>query len=330
MFPDRDILNTNKEELAYREVVIKDTGQLLAEYLLSQENPKLLLDMDGVIFEADSLHQPTITTFDIIPTMQELESLGIALGPATGRSWHVVGFLREQGLKLTGSTILEEGQVIVENGNVQYLEQPGHRAFIHDMKEQLEKHPHFAETWEDARKKAEHTGFAFSPGNYQWQGECRASLWFPYMGDPTQDKLIVARMIEPTLQQLAPDYGLDYTRDLSIGVNRMVPNEKNGNLAIVGIKGKKDGKPINKGLAAEKLDGTWAFVADGFGDVPLSYITRSRNGIVIGIEGNLDIAEDAAEFLNTAHAVLKTPNEFSQALRHTATILKGKQISSEQ
>lgn len=329
MFPEQNRYTIQTESVGYREAVSKDIGVILAEYLLLQENPTLLLDMDGVVLEADSLDEPTLSTIDLVPRLQKLESLGISIGTATARGLHVIGFLREQGLHIHGPKILEEGQVIIQNGTARYIEQPGHRAFIHHMKEAMEKHPHFAKTWEEAKEKTASIGFAFSPGNYQWQGECRASVWFPYQGEPIEDAKIVATMIEPLLQHLAPIHGLAYDKDISIGVSRMLPSEKNGNLAIVSIKGNKEGK-IDKGRAAELCTGSWCFVADGFGDLPLSLVTKKKQGIVIGIEGNLDIAEDANTFLSTAHAVLKNPKEFSEMLYHTATHIEHRQAFLEE
>lgn len=66
----------------------------------------------------------------------------------------------------------------------------------------------------------------------------------------------------------------------------------------------------------------WSFVADGFGDTPLAKITKTKSGVVIGIEGNLDITKDAPEFLLTADIVLKNPNEFTRALRHAANVMR--------
>ena len=114
-------------------------------------------------------------------------------------------------------------------------------------------------------------------------------------------------------------------RDVELRVYRMQPSAKNGNLAIITVKGKLDGKTIDKGVAAERLSGPWGFVADGFGDTPLAKISKNRSGVVIGIEGNLDITKDAPEFLQLANIVLRNPVEFTKALRHTVSILRSQQ-----
>ncbi|MCL4359652.1 hypothetical protein M1555_00155 [Patescibacteria group bacterium] len=163
--------------------------------------------------------------------------------------------------------------------------------------------------------------FAFCAGNYQWQGDCRSSFWFEYGEDASRDAGIVSTIFEPVFRTLAERHGLNYERDIAVNFYRMQPSEENGNLAIVGIKGTLDGKIIHKGIAAEKLEGTWGFAADGFGDTPIAEVTKARQGVVIGIEGNLDITKDAPEFLQLADIVLRNPAEFTKALRHAANIL---------
>lgn len=319
MLPDRDF-RPPSEPIVQQEAAIRHAGKLLADYLAWQETPTLLLDMDGVIFEADSLHQPRLTTLDIVPTLQLLEDQGVLIGPATGRGMHVVEFLRNQGLQLAGPAILEEGQVIITDTETRYLGRPGHRAFMREMRSAMEGHPEFVSTWDEVRINAEDCRFTFCPGNSQWQGECRSSFWFHYQGYPEQDKAIVTTKIEPTLWELSSQHGLDYSKDVAIGVYRMRGSEKNGNLAVIGIKGTLDGQLIDKGTAAKKMTCSWGFAADGFGDTPLAVVTKSRGGVVIGIEGNLDLTKDAPEFLQKADATLRNPRDFTQALRHTASV----------
>lgn len=116
-------------------------------------------------------------------------------------------------------------------------------------------------------------------------------------------------------------HGLDYDHDVTVNSYRMQRSFENGNLGVVSIRGKLDGRIIDKGIAAEKLYGTWAFAADGFGDTPIAIVTKTRGGVVIGIEGNLDITNEVPYFLQIADVVLKTSNEFNDALRHAANIL---------
>lgn len=156
----------DREDAAQREAVVKNAGELLADHLLSQPDPQLLLDMDGVVFQADSLHVPRLTTLDIVPTLQSIEAQGVAIGPATGRGMHVVDFLRDQGLQLSGPAILEEGQTIIQAGFVEHLGHPNHRAFMDTMRGVMEDHPEFLPRWDYVRAAAQTGQFAFSPGNF--------------------------------------------------------------------------------------------------------------------------------------------------------------------
>ncbi len=322
MSTDRFQQVPDKKEAAQREPIVKRAGELLANHFISQTQPQLLLDMDGVVFHADSLHDPRFTTLDIIPTLQLLEAQGIIIGPATGRGIHVTNYLREQGLQLSGPAILEEGQKIVQHGAIEYLGHPNHRLFMENMRGVLENHAGFLSRWHDVRVATQKGKFAFCAGNYQWQGDCRSSFWFEYDEDTSHDAEIVSTIFEPVFRTIADRHGLSYDRDVAVNFYRMQPSEENGNLAIVGIKGTLDGKIIHKGIAAEKLEGTWGFVADGFGDTPIAEVTKMRRGVVIGIEGNLDMTKDAPEFLRSADIVLRNPAEFTKALRHAAIILR--------
>jgi len=122
------------------------------------------------------------------------------------------------------------------------------------------------------------------------------------------------------LRTLALQFGMNYDRDVEMNVSRMQPSAENGNLAIVSIQGKLDSKTIDKGMAAERLSGTWSFAADGFGDSPLAKVVKNRKGLVIGIEGNLDMI-DLSEFLRLSDVVVRNPQEFTESLRQTISIL---------
>lgn len=294
-------------------------GAIMAEYLRAQHNPTLLLDMDGVVFQADSLDVPRLTTPDIIPVLSYIEELGVRIGTATARSTHVVDYLRDLGLRLQGPAILEEGQVVLSGEEAIHLTLPTHKDFMKTATDVLSAHTAFESTWEAVQENARKGTFSFCHGNYQWQGEYRSSFWFSYRGNQDIDHRTVAAVFEPTLRDIADLYGLAYEKDIAIATSRMAVN----NLAIVTIKGQANGQPIHKGMAAEKLlQGSWIFVADGFGDTSLAIETRRRtNGAVIGIEGNLDISNDVPEFLRSANAVLETPQDFVQSLQHTAYLL---------
>lgn len=312
----------DREDVAQREAIVKGTGELLVNHFLSQTHPQILLDMDGVVFQADSLHAPRLTTLDIIPTLQLLEAQGVAIGTATGRGIHVVNYLREQGLQLSGPAILEEGQKIVQHGAIEYLGHPNHRSFMENVQGVLKHHSLSLSRWYDVRTAMHKGEFAFCAGNYQWQGECRSSFWFEYGEEASNDAEIVSTIFEPVLRTLAQRHGLTYDKDIAVSLFRMQPSKENGNLGIVSIKGTLDGKLIHKGTAAEKLHGTWNFAADGYGDTLIAKVTKARSGVVIGIEGNLDITKDAPEFLLTADVVLKNPSEFTRTLRHATNVLR--------
>ncbi len=303
------------------EAAIMQAGILLADHFLAQETPTLLLDMDGVVLAADSLHRPQLTSPHIIPVLKSLEGLGVAVGTATSRSMHVVDFLRDQGLQINGPAILEEGQVIANGGEVEYLVHPNHREFIKAVSRAVSTRPDFVPTWTEARN----TNFeevSFCPGSVQWQGEARSSFWFPYEGSESNDRLLINAKIMPILEAQARIHRLDIKRDIAVITHRMRSSTANGNLGIVVIKGKIDGRPIDKGFAAERLGGSWGFVADGYGDAPLATVTKRKNGLVLGIEGNLDMTGDAPEFLGSADVVLKSPDEFVQALKYSAQVIR--------
>lgn len=324
MSTDRFQQIPDREDSARREVVVKKAGVLLARHFLSTENPQLLLDMDGVILQSDSLDVPQLTTLDVIPTLKLLENQGVSIGPATGRGMHVVDFLRNQGLKLSGPAILEEGQVIVQNGIASHVGHPNHEKFIGSVRDTMKRDRGYVPTWNDVRKEAQGNKFTFCPGNFQWQGTSTDKYWFHYIGEDLRDVEIISNIFQSRLRILALQAKLDYDRDVELRVYRMQPSAKNGNLAIITVKGKLDGKTIDKGVAAERLSGRWGFAADGFGDTPLAKISKIRSGVVIGIEGNLDITKDTPEFLHLADIVLRNPAEFTKALRHAASVLRSK------
>lgn len=312
----------DREDVAGRESVVKNAGALLAHHFLSMQNPQLLLDMDGVILQSDSLDVPQLTTLDVIPALKLLEDQGVSIGPATGRGMHAVDFLRDQGLELSGPAILEEGQVIVQNGITSHVGHPNHEKFINTVRDIMKHNAGYVRSWNDVREKMQGDNFVFCPGNYQWQGTSTDKYWFHYTGEDLRDAEIISTKFQPILRTLALQAELDYDKDVELRVYRMQPSAKNGNLAIITVKGKLDGKTIDKGVAAERLSGTWGFVADGFGDTPLAKISKIRSGVVIGIEGNLDIIKDTPEFLNSADIVLRNPAEFTKAIRHAVGILR--------
>ena len=71
--------------------------------------------------------------------------------------------------------------------------------------------------------------------------------WFHYIGEDLQDSEIISTKFQPRIQALALQAELDYERDVELRVYRMQPSAKNGNLAIITVKGKLDGKTIDKG-----------------------------------------------------------------------------------
>lgn len=331
MLVDRLQTHPDSEIAAPPEKATKRAGRTMAEHFLSQpkSDRTLLLDMDGVVMQGDSLHEPRVTNPHMIHALQRLEKLGIKIGCATGRSEHIVRFLRSQGLRLEGPAILEEGQTLIHNGVTEYLGHDNHRKFMKSINAAMTTHPEYSERWDKVRRNY---SFAFCPGNEQWQGDCRSSFWFHYDkdSDPKYDAMIVAKLFAPRLQKIAEFYELT-PDDLALSVYRMKPNENNGNLAIIGLKGRLKGEVINKATAAQKIKGSPVFVADGFGDMPLAEEIKRRGGPVIGIKGNLDESNEPNAFLDLVGSknVLENPSDFVTALYHTADILdKNEAIST--
>ncbi|MDO8657144.1 MAG: HAD hydrolase family protein [Candidatus Levybacteria bacterium] len=292
-------------------------GVLIASYL--KQGRALLLDVDGVICKADSLDHPELTTPHIINNIKKLESTGRKVGIATARGSQITDYLRfEHGLRLDGPLIYEEGQVMVIDGEKIYLSNPNHTGFIKSVRAELKMHKAFSKSWQMAKEIYENRGVVtFCPGDTQWQGECRASFWFFSDEKTKHGRDIIISMFEPTLTKLSAMHKLDYKNDLSISVGRMSV----GNLGILSIKGKKEGQPINKGTAARLLRERWIFVADGLGDISLAFETRQNNGLVIGIEGNLDDSDEPHKFLENADCVLSTPEDFAKALDYASFCL---------
>ena len=315
--------HSSRKLIAEREAKVRNAGERLAEHLGSQVTPTLFLDMDGVVFCADGLRYPRITDYGVLSALISLESLGVQIGPATGRGLHVVQTLRDYGLQIQGPGIFEEGQMYVTNGEIHQFGHPNHPAFMNTLREAMTKHPDFVPTWDHVRPDTN----AISPGNPQWQGRNRFSYWFSYDDNQERDSVIVSS-IRPFVEASADQHGLHPDNDIALTVYRMKPHKLNGNVAIVGIKGRHNGRDIDKGTAAHMITTprSWSFVADGFGDTPLANVTHSRGGVVIGIEGNLDMTNDASIFLARAHARLRDPREFAGALRHTASVLRGKRM----
>ena len=294
----------------------KECGALMTRYF--KNGSFLLLDIDGVVCKADSLDYPEITTPRIIAPVKALETLGVKVGIATSRGHHIVEHLSfEHGLNLAGPAILEEGQVLVLNGEKKYLTSPNHLKFIKSIRRTLMMHPSFQSSWQMVKTRYETEGLVtFCPGDTQWQGECRASFWFFSNEKGNEDELIRS-MFQPTLSKLAVIHELDYKNDLSVSIGRMSV----GNLGIMSIKGKKEGQPINKSAASNFLTDPWIFVADGFGDTTLAFVTKNFGGCVIGIEGNLDDSDEPKSFLRNADYVLSNPQEFAKALEYVASCL---------
>ena len=279
---------------ADRFLQIKSCAAAIAKHLGA--NRQLLLDVDGVICQADALDFPRLTAPSIISSIRGLEDRGIAVGVATARGMHIVDYLREEhSLQLEGSSILEEGQMLLREGRVEHTVPNAHRMFIRNLREKLQQHSGFRPLWQEVEAKT------FCPGDRQWQGQSRASLLFR-AEDGIEEGYEILVSIELTLAETAKANGLD-PQDIVIGVNRMSMN----NLGIITINGKKDGQYVDKGIAAKILEGSWVFVADGFGDSHLALVTKERGGLVVGIEGNLDVSSEPPKFLTQSHYVLVHP-----------------------
>lgn len=223
---DRFQQTPDRKDVVQREPIVKSTGEILVNHFLSQSHPQLLLDMDGVVFQADSLDVPRLTTLDIILTLQSLEAQGVTIGLATGRGMHAVDFLRSQGLQLSGPAILEEGQIIVQDGVTSHLGHPNHEKFINTVRATMERDAECLPTWDDVREEVQGDKFAFCPGNFQWQGTSTAKYWFHYIGEDLRDAEIISTKFQPRLQTLALQAQLDYDRDVELRVYRMQPSAR--------------------------------------------------------------------------------------------------------
>lgn len=312
MLHERERSNEN------RSLYLLYCGLYLAEIFYN--GVPLICDIDGVICKADSLDRPELISSQLIESLLLLESHGVAVGVATARGELIINYLRdEHSLHLNGPLILESGHLLIEGSEKKHLAGSHHKSFIEYVRKTLKTTAHFRNDWLAVQDDYKHSGAtAFCPGNIQWQGECRASFWFYAHGEKENDQKLLAELFEPTVRYVAQSYGLSYEMDVSLTVNRMkINNNTEGEqLGIISLKGKRNGVTIQKGTAAEQLKTPWVFVADGFEDMALADLTRSRNGAVVGIKGNLDDSDEPIQFLINADCILDNPDELAIVLYH--------------
>ncbi|MGH7204278.1 MAG: HAD family hydrolase [Candidatus Levyibacteriota bacterium] len=298
-----------------RENVIHNATIRLAEHLWRQSHPTILFDIDGPLLDAKrSINRP-VRRIPYHKPLSKLEAAGVSLGVATNRSTqHSISYLRKSGLQLNGPLITEEGQLTIHpNGKVAYLGHASHPDFLVALKKELESHEAFESSWNTAKAKSADGTFAFTFGNYQFQGETRLSIWSPVIEEQEED--VFLHRMEPVVQLTASAYGLVYERDIEMEWKIL----KKKHINVIGIMGKKDGQPISKGRAAETLSGVWVFVGDGGkGDVEMAIETKSRGGLVIGITE--DITTNSS-FLDRTDIQL-TPEDSLYVYNHAADVLE--------
>jgi hypothetical protein len=291
----------------------------LAEKLFAP-GVSILTDVDGVLCQANNLDFPLVTSLPLIQQLRQYEHVGVSLGLATARSNHIIDFFRkEHGLRLSGPTILEEGQIVL-NGNdkPQYLTHPHHPLFVHHLRNTMKMLPEFRHTWEEV-SDSDHASDSpiFCEGNIQWQGASRVSWWFN--SRPGKNATIMNEFFTPIIMATAQTFDIDPS------LFEMKLSETTYGLAYVRLIGRHpSGYPITKGLAATTyLNGNpRIFFADGPGDVDLAETTKANGGMVIGIRQTFDITPDIAKFFTLADITLNHPSALAMLLEETRQIVE--------
>jgi hypothetical protein len=293
---------------------IRRCGVLLKEYLFDRQGI-LMLDGDGVFFRSDCLEYPQYTTLDILEAHTRLEHLGGRIGLATARSEHAVRYLRNHGLRLDGPLILEGGHVVIIKGIKTILASDRYMAFISSMREEIQGERYFRDSWNEVRylPQVESGDIAICHGNFQWNGDCRATLWYSWQEEEKLGEAdhAVKRIIIPRILDIASAHGLS-TDDVDVRLTRM----DNG-LGIIRIAAKIDGRVVSKEMAAGHIWNGFdpIFVGDGDGDSGFEdEIRRRKKGIIIALDGSHDLTPEVPEFIHKADVHLTGPAEYIQAL----------------
>jgi len=284
-------------------------SEWLAEHLLN--GSQLLLDGDGVLVRGDSLSRTRLLEPSLISSLMTLESIGVPVGLATARGQHFVERLRGEGLLIKGTSILEEGQAVLKNGELKYLVPSEYTRFLGEVRQKLKQSPAYKKSWGEVSSTNEDV---FCRGSHQWQGRARASWWFHQTGRFESDARKLQLMFLPTIAGMATEYGFSLGKDISLSLVRMREN----NLAMMVIRF----NGFEKATAAGYLDKPVVFIADGFGDLNLGNKVLESGGGVMGLRTNLDISNEPNMFLNeVADWVLDNPKQLAQIVRLTAKSL---------
>lgn len=284
-------------------------SEWLAKHLLNGD--QLLLDGDGVLVKGDSLSRTKLLEPSLISSLIKLESVGVPIGLATARGKHLVERLRSEGLLIQGTSILEEGQAVMKNGQLQYLVSPAYIKFLGATRQNLKSLTGHRDKWGMVVDNPEDL---FCRGSHQWQGKARASWWFRQTGDFDSDARKAEAIFKPTITKMATEFGFSLGKDINLSIVRMREN----NLAMMVIRF----NGFEKATAANYLDKPVVFIADGFGDLNLGEKIAEKGGGNLGIKGNLDISAEPAKFLTeVADWVVDSPAQLVPIFNSTVRLL---------
>ena len=300
-------------------------GLSLADHFAHQDNPLLLFDGDGVVVCGDSLHKLQWSHPEIVSALRALEKSGVTLSPASARGDHFLRHLRAAGLEIFGPAILGGGQLCRVHDERLIFATPAQQTFFADLPAWFSRQEAYRAGFRLVQKEKEQGNTVYCRGDHQWQSPLRRTFWLIEDDAPDilyRNGIVAKEFFEQPARILAQKHGLDFDRDISLGVSRMhLPDGKV--LVIVRFAPNHDGNKVTKAAAVEAFLPEyrgWVFIADGFGDVELARLTCERGGLVVSIGGNLDITPDAEKFAGLADIQLKSPAELVGALYYAALI----------
>lgn len=303
-------------------------GETMARFLAKQENPLLLLDVDGVLLKANNLEEHEVLTETLIPAVVSLERQEqpgfnkVSVGLATSRPSIAAEFLKAQitsggiGPLLEGASVFEQGFHFKKGDNDIFLGHPKHTHVIGDFQTHITDHPSYRKTWKEVEKETKDPK-AFSGGNFQWNGPGITFIWMlEREGKPTRQE--IENLIHEILTPIAKKHALDPNEHLHIGINTM-----DSGLIFVAVKGKHNGEPIHKATPHEHMPPEgWIFAADGTGDKPMAELTKKRGGLVVAINENIDKpSAEIKEFVDNADIQVDNAEEFAHALHYATHLL---------
>jgi hypothetical protein len=220
--------------------------------------------------------------------------------------------LRDQGLKLEGISIVEDGQAVIKDGRLEYLVPESFLRFLGSLRSVLKSQSGWKKNWKETELSPMDS---YCSGNHQWQGRARASFWFRQTGNQVGDWALAKRLFFEPIMSLAEKTNLEIGKDIGLSLVRM----KGNNLGMLVI----EHNGAEKAMAAGYLANGAVLVEDGFGAINLGRKIKERGGGVIGLKGNLDISADPGVFLReVADHVLENPAELAQVLNIAQNNLK--------